>query len=82
MSEKFSNLWLLGKADVDAVDALFLQHVDLECNSILFNKRRRSRCSVQRADRECNLIQINKIYWVYALGLAASHKANLNPSKF
>ena len=34
MSEKFSNLWLLGKADVEAVDVLFLQHVDLECNSI------------------------------------------------
>ena len=42
MSEKFSNLWLLRKADLEAVDALSLQHVDLECNSILFNKRRRS----------------------------------------
>ena len=30
------------------------------------------RCSVQRVDRECNLIQINKMDWVYVLGLAAS----------
>ena len=34
---------------------------------------RSTRCSVQRVDRECNLIQINKIDWVYALGLAASY---------
>ena len=27
---------------------------------------------MQRADRECNLIQINKMDWVYALGLAPS----------
>ena len=31
-----------------------------------------TRCSVQRVDRECNLIQINKMDWVYALWLAAS----------
>ena len=31
-----------------------------------------TRCSVQRVDRECNLIEINKMDWVYALGLAAS----------
>ena len=35
MSEKFSNLWLLGKADVEAVNALFLQH--LTWNVIQFN---------------------------------------------
>ena len=31
-----------------------------------------TRCSMQRVDRECNLIQINKMDWVYALGPAAS----------
>ena len=30
-----------------------------------------TRCSVQRVDRECNLIQINKMDCVCALGLAA-----------
>ena len=38
MSKKFSNLWLLGKADVEAVDALFLQHVTW--NVIQFNRHR------------------------------------------
>ena len=36
-----------------------------------------TRCSVQRADRECNLIQINKMDWVYVLGLAASPKQQI-----
>ena len=35
-----------------------------------------TRCSVQRVDRECNLIQINKMGWVYALGLAVSQAPN------
>ena len=71
MSEKFSNLWLLGKADVEAVDALFLQHVTW--NVIQFNLIEGDGlgvCALFRAARsqECNLIQINKMDWVYALG--------------
>ena len=34
-----------------------------------------TRCSVHRVDLERNLIQINKVDWVYALGLAASGNA-------
>ena len=32
---------------------------------------------MQRVDRESNLIQINKMDWVYALGLAASNLETL-----
>ena len=75
MSEKFSNLWLLRKANVEAVDALFLQHVTW--NVIQFNLMKGAGLGVDalfRAarDQEGNLIQINKMDWVYALGLAAS----------
>ena len=60
MSQRFSNVWLLGKADVAAVDALFLQHVDLECNSIKGAGVGSTRCSVQRVDLECNLFKLIK----------------------
>ena len=40
-----------------------------------------TRCSVQRIDRECNLIQINKMDWIYVLGLAASPSSEVFDSK-
>ena len=36
---------------------------------------------VQRVDLECNLIQINKTDWVYAVGLAASPSDSVSHSE-
>ena len=79
MSKWFSNLWLLGKADVAEIDAL-LWHEDLECNSIKFNKKELVLWSTRYSARslQCNLIQINKTEWVCPLRLAPSHSHSVS----
>ena len=39
------------------------------------------RCSMQRVDLECNLIEINKTDWVYPLGLATSPPNSVSHSE-